>query len=92
MEQRRLADCAIVLNGRDNVATALVDMPAGRYALGAGGGPIDVPQDVRAGFKLAVRPIGLGERVVKYGYVIGLATEEIHPGQCVHVHNLASSV
>ena len=89
--QRSLADFAIVLNEADNVATALVDMPPGPYAL-ADRGEIRLGEAVRAGFKVAVRPIACGERIIKYGHSIGRAEADIQPGQCVHVHNMASAV
>jgi hypothetical protein len=94
MGTRRLRDSAIVLNERDNVATALVDMPAGEYVLEAAGraGSLVLPEDVRAGFKLALAPIRAGEAVRKYGCAIGTARMDIQPGECVHVHNIRSSV
>jgi len=39
---------------------------------------------------VAIRPIGPGEKVLKYGCPIGSATEPIQPGQHVHTHNLRS--
>ena len=42
------------------------------------------------GHKLALGPIAAGEPVVKYGEVIGLATEAVQAGDHVHVHNLES--
>lgn len=91
---RPLTDLAILLHEADNVATALVDVPAGEYALpaGRGGEAITVPEDIAAGFKLAVAPIAAGGQVTKYGHRIGTATVDIRPGECVHVHNLASGV
>ena len=89
-----LEDYAVVLSDKDNVATALVDLPAGDYVLGSGAGEvaISVPEDIRAGFKLALSDIVKGEKIYKYGYLVGLATEGIAKGNCVHVHNLISSV
>ena len=95
MSQRmNFMDYAVILSDEDNVATALVDLPAGDYMIGSGAGEaaITVPEDIRAGFKLALSDIGKGEHIYKYGYVIGLATEDIEKGNCVHVHNLISSV
>ncbi|MHC4118147.1 MAG: UxaA family hydrolase [Planctomycetota bacterium] len=89
-ERKNLTDYALILSEKDNVATALVDLPAGDYAVGSGA--INVPDDIRAGFKVALSDIHKGELVYKYGYVIGLATEDIEKGDCVHVHNLISSV
>ena len=95
MNQRKdLADYAVILSDKDNVATALVDLPAGEYMLdhGASQAAISVPEDIRAGFKLALSDIGKGNPIYKYGYLIGLATADIKKGCCVHVHNLISSV
>jgi hypothetical protein len=93
-QRQKFEDYAVVLSDKDNVATALVDLPAGDYVLGSGAGQaaITVPEDIRAGFKLALSDIGKGEQIYKYGYLIGLATEDIEKGHCVHVHNLISSV
>jgi altronate hydrolase len=86
-----LTDYALLLEPSDNVATALRALPGGEYITPAGE-TIDVPEDIPAAFKLAVRPIARGDEVRKYGHPIGVATTDIEPGQQVHVHNLASSV
>ena len=91
MEPGKLTDFAITLSERDNVATALRDIPAGAYACAAAAA-VAVPRTIRAGFKLALRPIAPGEKILKYGHVIGLATHAIAPGDLVHVHNMRSSV
>jgi len=93
-QRQNFEDYAVILSDKDNVATALVDLPAGDYMLGSGAGEaaITVPEDIKAGFKLALSDIRKGESVYKYGYVIGLATEDIEKGDYVHVHNLISSV
>ena len=94
MPQPRLTDYAIVLDAGDNVATALVDVPAGVYEPPDAGpaAPISVGEDIPAGFKLAVAAIARGDKIYKYGYVIGVADRDIAPGECVHVHNTSSSV
>ena len=46
--------------------------------------------DVPFGHKVAIRHIGIGEPVIKYGEEIGVATEDISTGDYVHVHNLDS--
>lgn len=93
-QRKSLTDYAVILSDRDNVATALVDLPAGDYAIESGTSHdvIDVPEEIKAGFKLALSDIRKGEPVYKYGYVIGVATADIEKGHCVHVHNLVSSV
>lgn len=45
---------------------------------------IDLPH------KIALTDIAEGENVIKYGSVIGYATQPIEKGQHVHVHNVDS--
>ena len=40
--------------------------------------------------KIAVNPIAQGEGVYKYGALIGTATENIEPGDHIHIHNTRS--
>ncbi|APU16453.1 MULTISPECIES: UxaA family hydrolase [Actinoalloteichus] len=44
---------------------------------------------VPAGHKVALTAVATGGAVTKYGQVIGYATEDIVPGDHVHLHNLA---
>jgi hypothetical protein len=90
---RDLVDYVIVLSDKDNVATALADVPSGDYALSVSDKTdiIRVTEAIRAGFKVALSPIEPGETVYKYGYPIGVAKALIRPGDCVHIHNMTSS-
>ncbi len=54
------------------------------------GAPVAVARAVGAGHKLARRAIRAGEKVLKYGAVIGTATANIARGEHVHTHNLES--
>jgi altronate dehydratase small subunit len=84
---------AIVIKRQDNVATAIRDIPAGKTAaVGVEEESMDikVSQDIPFGHKLALRPILSGEEILKYGTVIGRATQGIEPGEHVHVHNVES--
>jgi hypothetical protein len=54
------------------------------------GAPVDVERAVGVGHKLARRPIARGEKVLKYGAVIGTASAPIARGEHVHTHNLES--
>ena len=47
-----------------------------------------VNQRVPLGHKVALRDIPAGAQVVKYGVVIGRATQDITKGDHVHVHNV----
>ena len=40
------------------------------------------------GHKMAVAPIAAGAPVLKFGQIIGFATEDIAPGDWVHAHNV----
>ncbi len=81
---RRLA---LLLDERDNVATALVDLARGTR-VPVGGLEVELRADIPFAHKFALRPIAAGEAVVKYGETIGLATAAIQPGDHVHRHNL----
>ena len=43
---------------------------------------------IPAGHKIALRDFRKGDNVIKYGSVIGAASEDIPRGAHVHVHNL----
>jgi altronate dehydratase small subunit len=83
-----------VVEPEDNVATALRAVEAGEtvsVAVGDGERSVDVTEDVTFGHKLAIEAIPEGETVTKYGKSIGNATEDIHAGEWVHVHNVESN-
>ena len=81
------APALILLNSADSVAVATRDIAAGSpYAMGGVAGA--TAQDIPSGHKLAVKSISPGEPVLKYGQVIGMATQPIAPGDHVHMHNL----
>ena len=80
----------LVISERDNVGTALRALDAGQ-TFEAGGETVTIAESIAPGHKIALRPIALGEAVVKYGSPIGTATVEIRVGTHVHTHNVASS-
>lgn len=80
----------IVISDKDNVATALEALEAGRV-LTQGGSSITVREAIPRGHKIAVAQIAAGAAVVKYGSSIGIATAEIAPGAHVHTHNVSSA-
>lgn len=45
-----------------------------------------------SGHKRALRHISKGERVIKYGYPIGIALTDIEEGEHVHTHNLKTAL
>jgi altronate hydrolase len=72
----------------DNVVIARQQLMSGTALAGEG---VTVSGLIPPGHKLASRAIAVGEPVIRYGQVIGVATASIAPGQHVHVHNLAFS-
>jgi altronate hydrolase len=79
----------LVISSRDNVATALEPIDAGRE-LTVNGTALIAADRIPRGHKIALRTIAAGENVVKYGNPIGTATVEIQVGAHVHVHNVSS--
>jgi altronate hydrolase len=81
---------ALVISDRDNVATALQALVPGQR-LDLGESTLIVEEPVAPGHKIALRRIGAGEPVIKYGSPIGTASRDIAAGTHVHTHNVASS-
>jgi galactarate dehydratase len=76
----------IRLNAADNVVVARIRIMPGQTADVAGVQPrVMIPQ----GHKMASNPIAAGAPVVKYGQIIGFASQDIAAGDHVHLHNLA---
>lgn len=51
---------------------------------------LDGTDKIPAGHKYALKNIKKGEYVIKYGEIIGKATQDIEEGEWVHTHNLKS--
>lgn len=73
----------LVLNPADNVAVALVNLDVGT----------ETPQGIKTikrvpkGHKFALTEIGQDQPVVKFGQIIGFASQPIPAGDWVHEHN-----
>ncbi|MGE5620071.1 MAG: UxaA family hydrolase [Sphingomonadaceae bacterium] len=88
-----MAEQALVIDPKDSVAVALADLPAGQQCavrVGDDTLKVELREKIPFGHKFALFKIRKGERVLKYGEVIGEATHDIEPGAWVHVHNLVS--
>jgi len=84
---------AMVIAAEDNVATALRRLESGEVAAVGTGSEIvslTVAGPVEYGHKFAIRAIGRGDDIIKYGEIIGRATEDIAEGAHVHVQNIES--
>lgn len=84
---------AIALRESDNVATALRGLAAGEEVMVGVLDrmvPVRVRQAIPFGHKLAMTDIPQGTTIVKYGEVMGRATQAIPAGSHAHVHNIES--
>ncbi len=73
----------IIINQNDNVGVAIEDIFKGELLDG-----IRLVDDVKKGHKFSLCDIKQGEKIVKYGYPIGEATQDILRGAHVHSHNV----
>lgn len=82
----------IIMNLADNTAVALTDLAVGfNVTVPQGGGAtVRLIDPIEFGHKFSLKKINAGDEVLKYGAVIGLASQTIEPGQHVHVHNVES--
>jgi altronate dehydratase small subunit len=84
---------AIVINEKDNVATALVSLEAGREVSVKVQGRLEkirLMSDIPMGHKFALMDMKVGEVVIKYGEPIAQAAAMITRGEHVHIHNVVS--
>ena len=83
----------IVINEKDNVATALEPLNAGAKVSAEVQGRVEeitLLSDIPVGHKFALKDMEEGEAVIKYGEPIGQSTAKITRGEHVHVHNVVS--
>ena len=83
---------AVVIHETDNVATSVTALVKDSLVTlnGDAGISVKVIQDIPFGHKFALQNITLGDHIIKYGEVIGSATQNIEKGEHVHVHNVES--
>lgn len=79
------------IHPRDNVAVSLRALEAGA-TLDVNGRPVRLATALPPAHKFALRPIRLGEPIVKFGQPIGRATSDIPDGGWVHVHNVRTNL
>ncbi len=87
---------AIQIDSKDNVATTTAGVDAGGVVevIGPDGMVIlmaRVSEQIPFGHKIAIETIKQGGNVVKYGEVIGVATQPIDAGAWVNTHNVGSA-
>ena len=75
----------------DNVAVALKPLPqdtshhVGEY-------DVTLIEEIPQGHKFALKDIRAGEPVIKYGFRIGIAKEDIKKGTWIHTHNIKTGL
>jgi len=82
---------AIVMKPIDNVATVTEAIVPGEEIMVPVEGKLSnvhVIERIPFGHKVAIKDIQKGEKIIKYGEVIGIASRDIKVGQHTHVHNL----
>lgn len=84
----------IVIHPDDNVAIALKDLEEGiSIQVETKVEQIEITPlvPIPFGHKIALKAIQKGANVIKYGEVIGRATQNIEAGEHVHIHNVESN-
>lgn len=74
------------------MAVALKELPEGTVLNTANHGKVTLLSSIARGHKIALEDIGQGTNIIKYGYPIGHATQDIKRGEHVHIHNIATNL
>lgn len=81
----------IKIHENDNVIVALKELSGGE-AVTVAGKTVTAAETIPAGHKMAITDIPQGGDVVKYGFRIGNAKEDIGTGHWVHTHNVKTAL
>ncbi len=81
----------IKINVKDDVVVLLEDSKMGD-TIKVDDKEIQILQDTPKGHKIAIKNIDRDNEVLKYGYSIGKAKEDIKVGQWVHSHNIKTGL
>lgn len=79
------------ISPKDNVAVALAPLPSGT-AVELDGLSLILKEEIPQGHKFALSDIPSGAQIIKYGYPIGIAKEQITCGSWVHTHNVRTGL
>lgn len=83
-----MAEARLVrIHPNDNVAIAVQPLAAGTVAE-VDGTRLELREDVPAGHKVALDKLPAGAMIVKYGFPIGVLTEDVTPGVWLHTEKL----
>ncbi len=78
----------IIINGKDNVGVALCDIKKGETIVLPSGSKTRAITDIPYSHKVALTNLRKGDKVTKYGEVIGIASVDIKEGEWIHTHNI----
>ena len=81
----------IKINPADNVVVAIEEIAEGDI-LTVDGRTIVIKNNIPTGHKIAIMPIREKENVIKYGYAIGHAIQDIAKGEHVHTQNVKTNL
>lgn len=81
----------IKINNNDNVIIALENISKGDK-LTIGKDQLTALHDIPSGHKIATKAINQNENIIKYGFPIGHATQNIQVGEHVHTHNVKTNL
>ena len=79
----------LLMSPEDNCLIARTPLDAGE-ALQIDGASVTLSESVPLGYKVARRALMAGDKVLRYGAVIGTVTADVAPGAMLHTHNLVS--
>jgi altronate dehydratase small subunit len=79
----------ILLSPDDNCLIAGARLEAGETLM-VGGEGVTLGKAIELGHKVARRALKAGDKVLRYGAIIGHATGDVGKGEHLHTHNLAS--
>ncbi|SDP44229.1 UxaA family hydrolase [Selenomonas ruminantium] len=82
---------AVRIAAEDNVAVALTKIDKGE-CLQVGDVEVTACEEIPQGHKIALQSVAENENIIKYGYPIGHAAQDISPGCWVHTHNLRTNL
>lgn len=82
---------AIILHEKDNVATAIRDLPQStEIKFDQAGRSCILIERIPFGHKFSLAELHEGDKIYKYGVAIGRLVQSVKPGAHVHLHNLVS--
>ena len=79
----------LLMSPEDNCLIARTQLAAGEVVT-IDGALVALREDIPLGYKVARTALRPGDKVLRYGAVIGSATASVAPGAMLHTHNLAS--